>query len=297
VYRVHEREILGGRAGQELPDDAGAPFRPISRRQFLLRNAVAAGSVLIGEGALAEGEPSVTVHRLDVRGLREPVRLVQLTDLHRSWCVSEGYLRRVVARANGLRPDVALLTGDFVTNSSHHMASCSNVLKEIEAPLGSFAVLGNHDYGCDQRRGGPAISAALSALGIHVLTNRSFRLDNCLNLVGVDDPWMGKPDPVAAFSQVHRNEPAIILTHNPMVFPRLERYGCITVAGHTHGGQINLPIVTRQLMYRAHRYLRGWFYAKHGPGRMYVSRGIGVVGVPVRFRCEPEIALFELNPA
>jgi predicted MPP superfamily phosphohydrolase len=297
VQKVHEREIWGGRAGKELPGGVGEPVRPISRRQFLLRNAVAAGTIAIGEGALAESEPRVTVHRLNMPGLREPIRLVQLTDLHRSWCVSEGYLRRVVARANALRPDAVLLTGDFVTDSSHHMASCSDVLKEIEAPLGSFAVLGNHDYACDRHRGGPAISAALTALGVHVLTNRSFRLDNRLNLVGVDDSWMGKPDAATAFSQVHRNEPAIILTHNPMVFPRLERYGCITVAGHTHGGQINIPILTRQYMGRKHPYMRGWFYAKHGPGRMYVSRGIGVVGIPVRFRCDPEISLFELNPA
>jgi predicted MPP superfamily phosphohydrolase len=206
---VLEREILGECVRKEFSGDVGELERPISRRQFLLRNALAGGTVVLGETALAEREPIVTVHKLDIPGLREPVRLVQLTDLHRSWCVSEGYLQRVIARVNALKPDAALLTGDFVTDSSRHMASCSDVLKKIEAPLGSFAVLGNHDYACDHSRGGPAIDAALGALGIHVLTNRSFRLDNGLNLVGIDDCWAGQPDPVSAFSQVHRNEPAI----------------------------------------------------------------------------------------
>ena len=252
---------------------------------------------MVGEGLVAEGEPAVTVHRIAVQGLREPVRLVQLTDLHRSWCVSEDYLRRVVTKANALRVDGALLTGDFVTDSSSYMKSCGDVLKELKMPLGSFAVLGNHDYACDGRRGGPAIAAALGDIGVQVLTNRSFRLDNRLNLVGVDDCWMGRPDPALAFSRVHRDEPTLIMTHNPMVFPKLESYNAVTVAGHTHGGQIDLPIITRQFVCRKHRYLRGWFHAASGPGRMYVSRGIGVVGIPIRLRCAPEIAVFELNPA
>ena len=271
--------------------------KPISRRQFLLRNAVAAGTALLGEGVLAEGEPRVTRHRILVAGLREPIRLVQLSDLHRSWCVSEGYLRRVVAQANALNPDAALLTGDFVTSSSSYMGSCGELLKTLRAPLGSFAVLGNHDYGCDRRRGGPAISEALEAIGVHVLTNRSLRLDNHLNIVGVDDCWLGRPDPELAFSRVHTGEPSLIMTHNPLAFSVLGGYISVTVSGHTHGGQINVPVLTRQFMLPKFKYLRGWYHAADGPGRLYVSRGIGVVGIPIRLRCDPEICLFELTPA
>ena len=271
-------------------------FSPISRRQFLLRNATAAGAGLLGEGVLADAEPRVTRHRVAVAGLREPMRLVQLSDFHRSWCVSEAYLRRVVEQANALKPDAALLTGDFVTDSSSYMGSCGDVLKTIEAPLGSFAVLGNHDYAADHRRGGHVIAEALEALDINVLTNRSIRLDSRLNLVGIDDFVLGRPDVERAFSRVHSREPVLIMTHNPMLFPRVGGYNCVTVSGHTHGGQINMPFLTRQLLYTKHKYLRGWFQAPDGPGRMYVSRGIGVTGIPIRLRCDPEISLFELVP-
>lgn len=278
-----------------LPGSALSPF-VLSRRQFMLRNAVVAGATVFGERNLAEDNPRVSVHRRLVRGLRQPVRLVQLSDMHRSWCVSEAYLRRVVAQANALKPDAALLTGDFVTDSSDYMPSCIAVLRELVAPLGRFAVLGNHDYTCDRSRGGPVISEALEAIGVEVLTNRSARLDSRLNIVGVDDCWLGRPDPDRAFEHVRAHEPAIIMTHNPLAFPSLGRYDAITIAGHTHGGQINLPIVTRQVMRRRIRYLAGWFHSPNGPGRMYVARGIGVVGIPIRLRCDPEITLFELIP-
>ena len=269
----------------------------ISRRQFLLRNAAAVGAAAFGEVALGEGEPQVTRYRLAIAGLREPVRMVQLSDLHRSWCVSEAYLRRVVTQTNALQPHAALLTGDFVTDSSTYMDSCCRVLKELNAPLGSFAVLGNHDHACDRHRGGPVITEALEGLGVRVLTNDSFRLGNRLNIIGIDDFTMGRPDPDQAFSGVRREEPGLVLTHNPMLFPWLEGTNYITVAGHTHGGQINVPVVTRSLMRRKHRYLKGWFHARTGPGKMYVSRGVGVVGIPIRLRCDPEITLFELFPA
>jgi predicted MPP superfamily phosphohydrolase len=270
---------------------------PISRRQFLLRNAAVAGTALVGEGMVAEDDPRVSTYTHVVAGLREPVRLVQLSDLHRSWCVSEAYLQRVADQANALKPDAILLTGDFVTDWSTYMDSCAGVLKQLHAPLGTFGVLGNHDYSCDRRRGGPAITDGLRAAGVTVLTNRSFLLDSGLNIVGVDDCWLGAPNPELAFSRVHQGEPSLIMTHNPLIFPSLGRYDSITVAGHTHGGQINVPILTRRLVMRRHPYLKGWFRCPDGPGRMYVSRGVGVVGIPIRLRCDPEITVFNLVPA
>jgi predicted MPP superfamily phosphohydrolase len=273
------------------------PVTAISRRQFLLRNLALGGAVALGQGVLAESDIQVSRHKLRLTGLKEPVRLIQLSDFHRSWCVSQAFLDRVVVQANALKPDVALLTGDFVTRSSNYMSSCIHSLRRLQTRSGSFAVLGNHDYACDAFSGGPRITEALQSIQITTLTNRSARLENGLNIVGIDDCWLGAPDPEAAFRAVRTNEPAIAMTHNPGYFPALGGYNCVTLAGHTHGGQINIPLLTRSLMARRARYLKGWFRSPEGPGRMYVSRGLGVVGIPLRLRCDPEIVLFELQPA
>ena len=127
--------------------------------------------------------------------------------------------------------------------------------------------------------------------------NRSALLDNGLRLVGVDDCRAGKPDYRSAFHAVRDGEPVITLTHNPLAFKRLCQYSCVTLAGHTHGGQINLPFLTHALIGNRTKYLKGWFREPNQPGRMYVSRGLGVIGLPMRFRSYPEIAVFDLLPA
>jgi predicted MPP superfamily phosphohydrolase len=225
------------------------------------------------------------------------VRLAQISDLHRSWCVEESFITRIVAETNALRPDLVALTGDFVTISSEYAASCAQQISRLRAPLGLYGVLGNHDYVCDSRQGGPAVAEALSGVSVQMLTNRNLRLDNGLFLVGVDDCWVGKPDLEAAFRGVPIGKPALALTHNPGIFRNLCAYDCVTLAGHTHGGQIDLPFVTQAHLGRHNRYKAGWYREPGRPGRLYVSRGLGVVGIPLRIRATPEIALFDMVPA
>ncbi len=273
----------------------------ISRRQFILKNFALAATVALGEGTLASGHIQVTNHSLPMRGLKKPMRLLQMSDFHRSWCVSESFLQRVVDQANDLKPDVILLTGDFVTKSASYMESCVNALTKLTPKYGSYAVLGNHDYASDEHNAAAQITSDLQKLNIPVLTNRSHKLETGLTIVGIDDYWLGQPNPEKAFQGVDLRGAVMAMTHNPGIFPLVSKWSCTFVAGHTHGGQIHLPLITPYVLEgigrKASKYLSGWFSDANGPGRLYVSRGLGVVGIPMRFRCDPEITLFDLQPA
>lgn len=268
----------------------------LTRRQLLGRGLAATGALIAAQSEYETNTLTVTRHALHLPGLKSPCCLVQVSDLHRSWCVSAGFIADVVAATNALKPDIVALTGDFVTRHSDYMGSCVAELQQLRAPLGLFAVLGNHDYKADNYRGAPAIMEGLQQINVTVLTNRSERLDNNLRLVGVDDFREGKPDPDAAFRAVRKGEAVLALTHSPFMFPAMCRYDCVTLAGHTHGGQINIPGVTTALMPGRMRYQRGWYREPAEPGRLYVSRGLGVVGAPFRLFAPPEIAVFDLIP-
>ncbi|HZP81622.1 MAG TPA: metallophosphoesterase [Chthonomonadaceae bacterium] len=269
----------------------------LSRRQFLLRNLALFAMLGVGEGIHEPTDIEITRYQVPLPNLKEPMRLVQLTDLHRSWCVSEEFIANVVTRTNALQPDVIALTGDFITRSTEYAESCARQLARLRAPLGMYGVFGNHDNSADKGRGSIPLGAILADANIRILTNRSQPLENGARMVGVDDSWTGHPDPQTAFSDVRTDDAVICMTHNPEIFGALAVYDCLILAGHTHGGQIRIPFVTRSLLDNRARHLQGWFHEFPRPGRMYVSRGLGVVGIPMRFRCRPEIAVFDCHPA
>jgi predicted MPP superfamily phosphohydrolase len=273
-----------------------APAR-LSRRQFTLRILALLGTLTATESLYETNRVQVTRHQVPMPGLRSPMRVVQLSDLHRSDWVSEGFIARIVAQTETLQGDFIALTGDFVTGLSEYTDSCAGQLRRLCPPLGIAGVLGNHDYWCDIGRGSPAVAATLARVGVQMLINRNVLLDNGLRVVGVDDCRAGKPDYAAAFRDVRPGEPVLTLTHNPLAFDRLRAYSCLTLAGHTHGGQINLPFLTHTVVGERTRYLKGWFCEPNQPGRMYVSRGLGVIGIPLRFRAQAEISVFDLVPA
>jgi predicted MPP superfamily phosphohydrolase len=235
-----------------------------------------------------------TEHRVAVPSLPPELRglrIVQLTDLHRSKLTPDRRLRHAVALANSICPDLILLTGDFVTADSADIEPCGHILAPLEAPLGRYAVLGNHDF----TAGAPAVERMLTRLGIHVLTNESVKLENGLRLVGLEDDRHGKPDAVRAFRDVQEDEATLVLSHNPVGAELVAQHPCIVFSGHTHGGQIRLPVLTAQQVRRigSKHYRAGWFTV--GQARLYVNRGLGQVGLPLRFLCRPEISLFILE--
>jgi predicted MPP superfamily phosphohydrolase len=236
-----------------------------------------------------------TEHRVAVPNLPEALcglRIVHLTDLHRCHLTPDRLLRHAIALANAACPDLVVLTGDFVTRDPADIEPCASLLAPLRARLGVYAVLGNHDYYTDAR----AVERMLTRLGIQVLVNRSACVEG-LYLVGLDDDRHGQPDIARAFSDVPPGAPILAMAHNPAFAERLAERDCIVLSGHTHGGQVHLPVLTAREVRRigAKHYRAGWFQV--GKARLYVNRGLGHVGIPLRLFCRPEVAVFTLEPA
>jgi hypothetical protein len=237
----------------------------------------------------------ITRHRLPIPYLPEELRglrVVQLSDLHRSRLTQDRRLRHAVAQANDACPDIILLTGDFVTAEATDIEPCGHILAPLQSRLGRYAVLGNHDF----TAGASAVERMLTRLGIHVLTNESVRLSNGLRVVGLEDDRHGRPDVARAFNGVRPDEPVLVLSHNPVGAELVAQHRCVVFSGHTHGGQIRVPVLTEQQVRRigSKHYRAGWFTV--GQARLYVNRGLGQVGLPLRFLCRPEISIFTLEP-
>lgn len=223
-----------------------------------------------------------------LRGLR----VAHLTDLHRSHLTSDRLLRHAIALANAEHPDIVLLTGDFVTLDPEDIAPCARIVSGLHGRFGVYACLGNHDYSAGARQ----VERALTHVGVHVLVNRSVCVAGGLWIVGLDDDRYGKPDVLRAFDGIGVDEPALVLIHNPAYAENLASRSCVVFSGHTHGGQVRLPVLTARELRSigAKHYCEGWYTV--GNLRMYVNRGLGQVGLPIRFLCRPEVAFFTLLP-
>lgn len=265
-------------------------------RRDLLKNVAALGVVaLVGERLADPTVPEITRHVVPMRNLKERVRVVQLSDLHRSWCVSDLFVAQAVDLANAQSPDIVALTGDFVTKSASYAISCAAQLKRLTPKIGTYAIPGNHDYWCDDGLGMPRVAEELAGIGIPMLVNKAFRLDSGLWFVGLDDIWAGAPKP-QMIPLLPKGEPVLAITHNPGVYLYMTHYECTVLAGHTHGGQINVPYFTRKHFGKM-PYLRGWYKGEAPHAHLYVSRGLGTVHIPVRINSRPEIGVFDFVPA
>jgi predicted MPP superfamily phosphohydrolase len=285
---------------------------PLTRRQFLATSALGAtGLALAGAGALYHDTTDLQVTRLEVRLQRLPsafdgLRLVQLSDFHYDPYLDNRVIASAVALANQLRPDVVVLTGDFVTQrpfSGHfdppaavQAEPCSQLLSGLRPRLGIFAILGNHDYFTDPDR----IAAILRAHGFHVLRNHAFPLEENgarLWMAGVNDVVAGADDLGLALQPVPSGEAVVLLAHEPdfadWVPPQRVD---LQLSGHSHGGQIVLPIIgPPYLPPLARKY--PWGLRRLGPLTLYTNRGIGTITLPVRFNAPPEVTLFTLRAA
>jgi predicted MPP superfamily phosphohydrolase len=278
----------------------------LSRRTFL-RASAAAGVTALGLGGYTwQVEPhwlEIVQRTLPVPNLPSALagaRLAQLSDLHVGPRVSAGYLARTFRRVSALRPDLVVYTGDFTTHHRDVLASAEQAY--AEAPLGrlgTFGVLGNHDYGPGWSH--PEVAAGLRARlesrGIAILQNEVREVGG-LQIVGLGDLWARRFDPKRALASLDRHCAAIALTHNPDTVDRPGWTGFQgwILAGHTHGGQCKPPFLPPPLLpVRNRRYTAGEF-SLSGDRRMYISRGVGYV-MKVRFNVRPEVTLFTLVPA
>ena len=228
----------------------------------------------------------------------EGFRIAQVSDVHHGRLVPIEEVRRVVELANAARADMIALTGDYTTQFRRYVEPCAEALAELKAPEGVWAVLGNHDHNTD----GELTKRALVRRGISVLTNENTLLRrgaDSLQLAGADDWGWGYADFKRALGGVDLARPTLLLSHEPIAFDMEETRGVsLILSGHTHGGQVCLPVVGSPVKYIWGKYLRhlSGMYEQDG-ARLYVSRGTGMIGVPLRIGARPEVAVLRLQRA
>jgi uncharacterized protein len=225
------------------------------------------------------------------------LRVAVISDLHTGAPhVPVEKVERVVARVNEQQPDLIALLGDYADPrvlgaSPVRPEEVAGALAALEAPLGVVAVLGNHDW----LEGGREMRAALRRAGVVVLENEATSAGRGLWVAGVADARTRRADIGAALAEVPADAAVLLLSHDPDVFPRVPARVALTLSGHTHGAQVDLPLVRERVTpsrFGAH-YAGGVF---EEDGRiLFVSRGVGTSGLPVRFLAPPEVALLTLR--
>jgi predicted MPP superfamily phosphohydrolase len=302
------RPVDGERPAEELA------ARPLcTRRRFLTGGAKALGIGMAGGmGYAFFVEPrwlGVSHREIPIRGLPAPLdglRVLQLTDIHHGPWLSLEYVQQVVRTANDLQPDLVCLTGDYVHHSEAYIDPVIAELAGLRPRIATVAVLGNHDWWEDVAR----MRRALDRAGIPLLDNgrrvltpeRRLTTDagEGLAICGVGDLWEDRQDYTAALGGLPAAMPRLLLSHNPDVAeePGLLLSGLrvdLMLSGHTHGGQVRFPLlgppVTNSRFGR--KYAEGLV---EGPVcRVFICRGIGVSGFPLRLGVPPEIAMLELK--
>ncbi len=282
----------------------GPAFDPARRRVLNVTGGalLAAPFAVVGYGALIE--------RLDfhVREVEIPVpnlpdgldglRLLHLSDIHLSAFLSEKDLARVIDSANELHPHLALVTGDLITAAGDPLETCLRQIARLRADAGILGCMGNHEFYAmaedfTEREG--------ARLGIPFLRGRALPVrfgGAVLNVAGVDYQRSGRNYLRAAERLVLPGAYNMLLSHNPDVFPvAVDKGYDLTLAGHTHGGQVTVEILHQSI--NAARFFTPYVYGlyRSGAAAEYVTRGIGTIGIPVRFGAPPEIALLRLRKA
>lgn len=220
-------------------------------------------------------------------------RIVHLSDIHHSPFTSLDHIQRAVEVSNSLKPDMFILTGDYVSHETEYIAPMAEAMGALVSEFGTYACLGNHDHWTDAE----LVTYFLEKEGIKVLNNEGFRFqakDSSFWLCGVDDFTAGKPNLRAALRGSLKNEMKLLLAHNPKTLNRAARAGIdLMLSGHTHGGQIRLRPTNEGLIMPRNRRISGLHQRKET--QVYITRGIGTVVLPVRYQCPPEISLIQLR--
>ena len=224
--------------------------------------------------------------------------VVFAADVHAGPYLGRSRMRALVEQINALGPDIVILGGDYVGGRSGGAKAFYSEVGNIEAPLGVFAVLGNHDYW----EGVSNAYAGMADAGIKLLVNENATLSRggeSIRVAGVDDAWIGNADVDAAAAGIRDDEFAVFVSHTPDYFPdALPRTGKafdLALAGHTHGGQLTVFGMLAPLVPSVYgqRYKGGWLEESGVP--VLVTRGAGNVTVPLRFFAQPEIHVIELK--
>ncbi len=280
----------------------------LSRIRTALNLVGAAGIAMLSGGAARSSAPfevEWTQVPMPLRGLPpslEGFRITQISDLHTGMSTPVPFLRRIIRQVNQLAPDLVAVTGDLVSHSRQWVRAACDLLGELTPPV--VVAFGNHDYSTTAETWkstevADALENELRRRGIVVLRNRAWpiqRPDGRLWIVGMEDLWSQRFCPAEAFDGLGGREPVIALSHNPDSIFALARRGAQWVlCGHTHGGQIRVPVAGAMILPMRHKRFDQGLFEVDG-ARMYVCRGVGF-RLQVRFRCRPEVVTFTLRRA
>jgi predicted MPP superfamily phosphohydrolase len=284
------------------------------RRVFLARTAGA-----ITAAPFVAGAYGLFYGRLNLETSHQPIfiprlpqsfegfRIAQLSDIHIGPFMPEDEIRKYVAIANSQRADLTVVTGDFVTIDPTTQEAVVDALSGLNAPFGVYGCLGNHDYWARVEN---SITHLFRQVGIRILRQECVAIRTAagdeLNLIGVDF------QSVKMFGNIHpmktlltniehlitRDRVNILMSHNPDTFDRAAELGIeLSLAGHTHGGQAALEFISPEIAPSrlVTPYVSGLF--QKAGGQLYVNRGIGTIGIPIRVGAPPEITIYELKRA
>jgi predicted MPP superfamily phosphohydrolase len=297
----------------ETPGEAMPEKTNSSRRRFLQAGVqLVGGSAAAGLGYALLVEPrwfSVSHRVISLRDLPLPLdglRAVQLTDIHHGPWLSLDYVRQVVQAANDLEPDLVFLTGDYIHRSSAYICPVVGELQQLRPKIATVAVLGNHDWAHDVA----LLQREFARAGIPLIDNdrrivtpdRRLVSDAAhgLALCGVGDLWKDWQDYPRALGGLPSEMPRVLLSHNPDVAeePDLVHRGWrvdLQISGHTHGGQVVMPLLGPPATSSQYgvKYAQGLVEGPVSP--VFVCRGIGMSGLPVRIGAPPEVACLEFR--
>ncbi len=271
---------------------------------------------------LLSGPLSIEKLTVNITGLPASLqgkKLVQLSDFHYDGLrLSEEMLEKAIAVTNEAKPDLILLTGDYVTDDPAPIHQLILRLKHLQSRSGIYAILGNHDI--HYKHAKTEVTNALTSIGIHVLWNEiAYPLGKELPLVGLADYWSQEFNPVPVMNQLNPDTPRIVLSHNPDTAEILQEWRVdLQLSGHTHGGQVVIPGIGPAMFFydklaekipkkvqRRFPFLqenvsvvRHWEWAQGlhhlGKNQLYVNRGLGTY-LPGRLFCRPEVTIITLE--
>jgi len=280
---------------------------PFTRRSlFKLSASVALTAIAVDASVLEPNSPKLVELTLPIKRLPaawDGFRIAQLSDFHYDEDFSVVPLRKAVEVINTLKPDLVVLTGDFVSapffvsrrkKAADLIDPCAQLLTKLKARLGLYACLGNHDASTDADR----IFNTLQSHNITVLRNHSVPLEKegkRLWLGGVDDVIEGSPDLDITLQKIPPDEAVVLLAHEPDYATHVAKYSVdLQLSGHSHGGQVRIPFIGAPILPELGvKYSKGLYQV--GKLALYTNVGIGTVNLPVRFDCPPEITLITLK--
>lgn len=276
----------------------------LTRRGFLKFGGAAAVGTAVTAVAGYTYATHIEPERLVVESVHVPIKglhsaldgfvIVQLCDFHLHPYTPLALVNDAVSMANSLQPDILFLTGDYVLETADAIFELAPVLATLNARHGLFTVLGNHDHWTDAS----IVRTGLRESRLTVLHNEGLSLNvgkARLSIAGLDDSWSGQPDVAAALTTLPADTPIVLLAHEPDFADAYLADGRVTLqlSGHSHGGQVRLPDNRPLKLPRYGQKYHNGLYPVH-QGWVYTSRGIGVVGPPVRVNCPPEISKITL---